>query len=354
MIEDRAPLREWGWDQGWSEAWASWSPGPGLEPGRVTQEHRDRWQLRLAGGPRTGVLKPGTPRAAVGDWVVAGEGGPDGAAWIEGVLPRRTAFSRSTAGGATLEQVVAANVDTVWIVHGLDTEPNLRRLERYLTAAWESGARPVVVLTKADLAPDPEAARSRVEGDVFGVPVRIASTVGEPGVVELLDDLEPAATVAALGPSGVGKSSLLNALLGREAVATGPVREGDRRGRHTTTRRELVPLPGGALLLDTPGLRELRLWEVDEGLRQTFTDIEALAEACRFRDCSHEAEPGCAVKAAAEDGRLDPGRLQSYRKLRAEAEWQARKADPLAQREEVSRVRSIMKSMKAHPKYRER
>jgi ribosome biogenesis GTPase len=354
MSEHREGLVEWGWDEGWSEAWASLAAPPELEPARVVQEHRDRWEVRLAGDSRTGVTRPGASRAATGDWVAVREGGPDGAVLIEHILPRRTAFSRSAAGGETVEQVVAANVDAVWIVHGLDAPPNLRRLERYLTLAWESGARPVIVLNKADLDANAEDARATVEADVFGVTVRLASAIGEPGPGELEADLEPGHTIAMLGPSGAGKSSLLNALVGRDVAATGAVRESDRRGRHTTTRRELARLPGGALLLDTPGMRELRLWDVDEGLRETFVDIEELADSCRFRDCGHEAEPGCAVKQAVEDGRLDPGRFESYRKLRAEAEWQARRADPLARKEEVARVRSIMKSLKVHPKYRER
>jgi ribosome biogenesis GTPase len=243
-------------------------------------------------------------------------------------------------------------VDIVWIVHGLDAPLNARRAERYLSVAWESGARPTIVLTKADLHDDPEEARRAAEEVALAVPVRVVSASGDGDASELDADLQPGTTIALLGPSGVGKTTLVNHLLGHDALATGDVRAGDRKGRHTTTRRQLVRLPTGALLLDTPGMRELQLLDVDSGIDHTFADIHELSAGCRYRDCAHDAEPGCAVKGAVEDGRLAAERLASFHKLRAEAQWQTRKEDPLARREEEARIKSIMKSVKYHPKYR--
>lgn len=218
--------------------------------------------------------------------------------------------------------------------------------------AHRSPAQPVIVLTKADLHDDAVGARHEAEEVALAVPIRVVSVIDDDDVGELEPDLEPGSTIALLGPSGVGKSALVNRLLGRNVLATGEVREGDRKGRQTTTSRHLVRLPGGALLLDTPGMRELQLLDVDRGLDHTFSDIHELSTGCRYRDCAHGAEPGCVVKAAVETGRLDPDRLASFHKLRAEAAWQMRKEDPLARRQEEARVKSVMKSLKAHPKYR--
>jgi ribosome biogenesis GTPase len=232
----------------------------------------------------------------------------------------------ATDHGQTVEQVVAANVDVVFLTAGLDGDFDARRLERYLTLGWESGASPVVVLTKADLCDDVEAALLEAESVAIGVPVHPVSNVTGEGVDALGRYFEDGRTVAALGSSGVGKSSLLNRLAGEELMATGDLRA-DGRGRHTTTNRQLLLLPAGGLYLDTPGMRELRLWESDEGLATTFDDIAAAAALCRFADCSHEREPDCGVRAALADGTLDAGRYASWRKLQNELRWLAVKQD---------------------------
>ena len=269
---------------------------------------------------------------------------------IRGVLPRRSKFSRRAAGPRTEEQVVAANVDRVWLVHGLDVELNPRRLERYLAVAWESGAQPEIVLSKADIALDLDEARRVAAELAFGVPIWIVNIMNPSGCQELADSLVAGTTVALLGPSGVGKSSLVNRLAGKEILEVGEVRRGDKKGRHTTTRRELVRLEGGALLLDTPGMRELQLWELEAGFAGAFPEIAGLANGCRFRDCRHQSEPGCAVLAAVDSGSVSRARLDSYRKLLAEAEYQKRKSDPQAKSEAKAELRSIMKSFRHRPK----
>src|SRR5262249_14246497 len=255
---------------------------------------------------------------AVGDWVAADLRG-DGTATIHVVLPRRTKFSRKEASGVsdrTRGQVVAANVATVFIVQALGHDLNARRLERYLTMAWESGARPVVVLTKADLYPDQEL--TEVELVTFGVDLHVTSAVTGEGVAALTQYLGRGRTVALLGSSGVGQSPLVNPMAGQELLATAAVRESDERGRHTTSHRELVPLPEGGLLLDTPGMRELQLWESTDGLEQTFGEIADLIAVCRFSDCEHRTEPGCAVREALADGTLPHERWDAYVKLQRE------------------------------------
>jgi ribosome biogenesis GTPase len=265
---------------------------------------------------------------AVGDWVAVAD--PDGAerALVQAVLPRRTKFSRMAANdhGGTVEQVVAANVDVVFLTAGLDGDFNARRLERYLTLGWESGASPVVVLTKSDLCDDLGGTVLEAESVAVGVPVHAVSNLTGDGIDALAVYLTEGRTVAALGSSGVGKSSLVNQLVGEELMATGDLRA-DGRGRHTTTHRQLVLLPGGALYLDTPGMRELRLWESEEGLASTFDDVTEAAARCRFADCSHEREPDCGVRTALADGSLDRERYDSWRKLQNELRWLAVKQD---------------------------
>lgn len=354
-------LVPWGWDEGWVGAWMSFreeNPGDGFRPARVTGQERAAWWIEHAegGGPARVLPSARLPFIpVVGDWVVAAPGPEIVDPWsIATVLPRRSRISRGAAGTGATEQVLAANVDRIWIVHGLDRPFNPRALERYLAVAWESGAVPEVILTKADVAEDLPGAVAGVAAVAVGVACWVVAAGDASSLARLGATLRAGSTVVLLGPSGVGKSTLVNALAGAEVAATGAVREVDHKGRHTTTRRHLFHLDGGALLLDTPGIRELRIWALDEGLERAFPEIDALAVSCRFGDCRHESEPGCAVLEALETGSLDPDRLASYRKLLAEAAYQARKVDPIARAEEEARWKTIMKSMRHHPKYKER
>ena len=269
--------------------------------------------------PRPGELP------AAGDWVAVAARHDEGAGTIHAVLPRRSAIVRKAAGNPTEAQVVGANVDTVFLVTSLNDDLNLRRLERYLATAWESGAQPAILLTKADLCDDPAAAVLDVQAIAYGVPVHAVSTVTGEGIDELGAYLGEGKTIALIGSSGVGKSTLVNRLAGREVLATQEIRESDGRGRHTTSHRELVPLPGGGLVLDTPGMRELQLWESSDGMQEAFDDVEELVDACRFADCGHGVEPDCAVQAALADGSLAPERYESWVKLQRELEHLERK-----------------------------
>jgi ribosome biogenesis GTPase len=249
---------------------------------------------------------------------------------------------------------LAANVDRLWIVQALDRSPNLRSLERYLAVAWESGAAPEILLSKSDLAEDLEAFVQAVTAIAFGIPVWVVSVGDDAAVGALQDSLSRGQTVALLGPSGAGKSTLINHLADSEVARTGDVRAGDRKGRHTTTDRELFPIHNGALLLDTPGMRELRVLDLQEGLGHTFPAIEQLGHDCRFRDCSHVSEPGCAVLLAEQEGRLDAARLASYRKLEAEAAYERRRIDPQARAEHVAERKTALRTLKYHPKHQNR
>jgi ribosome biogenesis GTPase len=315
-------LADLGWDSAYETEFEPYGT-EGLDPARIATRHRTAYEVLTEhgglGAQTSGRLHDSGRMPAVGDWVAVAPLPGEGRVVIHAVLPRRSSFSRKEAWVRTEEQVVAANVDTVFIVSALRGDFNVRRLERYLAAGWDSGAQPVVVVNKTDIcAPEDVAAAVRdVEAVAFGVPVHAVSAVTAGGLEELRAYLATGRTVALLGSSGVGKSTLANRLLGRDLLATGNLRE-DGRGRHTTTRRELVPVPGGGLLLDTPGMRELQLWDDAGGLQAAFGEIAELAAACHFADCSHESEPGCAVRAALADGRLDRERLASYRKLERE------------------------------------
>jgi len=321
-VPDLASL---GWDDAWSAAFEPYRE-EGLVPGRVAAPHRrgydvltedDELRAHLAGNLRRRAAPSELP--VVGDWVALD---PKGA--IVEVLPRRTKFSRRApfdrGARAAREQVVAANVDVVFVVAALGAEADERLLGRYLTLAHESGARPVVLLTKADLEDDPGGATERVARLVSSVPVHAVSARTGHGLEAVRAELPHGVTGALLGPSGVGKSTLVNALVGDEdLLATAEVRD-DGAGRHTTTRRQLVLLPGGGLVVDNPGMRELHLWLAGEGLTEAFADVAELAADCRFADCRHESEPGCAVRAAVDEGRLASERLEAFRALRRELE----------------------------------
>jgi ribosome biogenesis GTPase len=280
-----------------------------------------------------------------GDWVAL-RPSAGGRSVLHAILPRRSRFSRKVAGAVTEEQVLAANVDTALLVLGLDGDYNPRRLERYLITAWDSGASPVVLLNKSDLCDDLDARVREIEAIAAGVPVHPISSLRREGLEALASYVAPGRTLVVLGSSGVGKSTFINALLGADALRTQAVRAHDDRGKHTTTHRELIVLPGGGLIVDTPGLRELQLWsgEVDSA----FEDIAALAAACLYRDCAHEREPRCAVQAAVAEGRLPQGRLASYHKLRAELRYQERRQDQGAQIAEKRKWKAIHKAARHH------
>jgi len=344
-------------DMGWSAHWQKdflVFAEQGLCPGRVAREHREAYEIWCEAGALraeiSGRFRHEHPvRAewpAVGDWVAIAPRTEEGAATIHAVLPRRSVFSRKAAGSKTEEQVVAANVDVVFLVSGLDGDFNVRRVERYLTLAWESGARPVIVLNKADVCPDLAGCRAAIEAVAFGVPVVVVSAATGTGLEELRATLRVGMTGAFLGSSGVGKSSLVNALLEAPCQSTRPVRVDDSRGRHTTTTRDLFLLPDGGMVIDTPGMRELQLWADEDGLAHTFADVEAFAGACRFADCTHEGEPGCAVQAALESGELSEERYRSYRKLERELRYLALRKDQSARVIEKNRWRGIAREIR--------
>jgi ribosome biogenesis GTPase len=357
-----ARLAALGWDAGWQTAFATLDDG--LVPARVVGAHRGAWEVAIDSrsepleGRATGRLRHEAGPAelpVVGDWVAVDARPEEGAASIHVVLPRRTQLRRKAPAdyGAPV-QVLAANVDIVVVATSLNRDLNARRVERFLTAAWESGARPVLVLTKVDLARDPvevAVAESQLEEVAAGVPVVATSAVSGAGLDAVRAFLGAGRTVALVGSSGVGKSTLANALLGEERLLVRQIREDDARGRHTTVGRQLVALPDGAgLLLDTPGLRELGLWDDGTGLDLAFTDVAAAAESCRFSDCRHESEPGCSVRAAVADGTLDKDRFEGWRKLEREERHRAIEMDALARRAEQRRWAAIGKAGAARSK----
>lgn len=312
---------------------------PGSVPARVVSESRSSYQVYSRYGELTAKISgkmryqtgTGNQYPTVGDWVVIRPQVNERKGVIHAILPRKSKFSRKVAGERTEEQVVAANVDSVFVVSGLDggRNFNLRRIERYLTLAWNSGASPVIVLNKVDLCPDVNVYIENVKAIAKGISIHPVSAKEWIGLDALKRYLTKGETAAFLGSSGVGKSALINALLGIERQEIGEVREDDRTGRHTTTRRELILLPGGGSVIDTPGMREIQMWADEDDLQVAFYDIETLAKRCRFNDCGHNMETGCAVRAAIERGVLDPARLESYRKLQNELSY-------LASREEHS------------------
>ena len=320
-----AGLRPFGWDGHFDKEAEKFRAG-GFQFGRVSAENREQYMVLTAGGERAAevsgrfLFEAEAPAdfPKVGDWVAITDYPAEEKAVIHVVLPRRTRLSRNAAGKRTEEQVLAANIDVVFLVQGLDSDFNLRRLERQMVMLRESGAAPVVVLNKADLCPDPALLTAQVLAIAPGTDVLAVSALTQTGLDGLRRCLRPRQTYVFLGSSGVGKSTLINRLIGRDILATAPVREDDSKGRQTTSRRELLVLPGGALLIDTPGVREFQLWESDQAVDEVFSDIAALAAGCRYADCAHVKETGCAVRAAAVSGALPAERYESYLKLRKE------------------------------------
>ncbi|WP_207943627.1 ribosome small subunit-dependent GTPase A [Actinomadura sp. KC345] len=338
-------LADYGWDAALENEFTS-HRAAGLIPARVAAVDRGLCDVVTEDGPmRAGtgpVASSDDPLAApcTGDWAALRADGPDGRPTVAALLPRRTAIVRSSASRDSRGQVLAANVDTVAVTVSLAARPDLGRVERLLALAFESGARPVIVLTKADEASGAVAdAEAEAASASPGVDVVSCSAALGDGVDVVRAVL--AGTVVLVGPSGAGKSTLGNALLGTQALATGTVREQDGKGRHTTVRRELLPLPGGGVLIDTPGLRGVGLYDASEGLHEVFADIEDLAAGCRFGDCAHRTEPGCAVLAAIEDGTLPSRRLASYRKLQRENDWIAARGDARLRAERNDRWKSL-------------
>jgi ribosome biogenesis GTPase len=312
-------LQDLGWDAFFADAFGPHA-ADNLIPARVSARHHGPCELLTEQGPLGGIPAGKLSEEelpAVGDWVAVRPVDGERKAVIEAVLPRRTSFTRKEAFQRTVEQVVAANIDTVFVVTAFGLDLNPRRLERYLTSAWDSGSTPVVVVNKSDTADDSNAELLEVEPVTMGVSVHAVSAVTGEGLETLEQYLQPGQTVALLGSSGVGKSTLVNRFAGREVLETAETSAGGR-GRHTTSHRELVPLPSGGVLLDTPGMRELQLWADEEVLDTTFSEISELAAECRFSDCAHDGEPGCAIRQALNDGTLSRERWDSYSKLQRE------------------------------------
>jgi ribosome biogenesis GTPase len=344
-------------DLGWSVAFAA-DHAPhaavGRLPARILAEDRGSYVVWTAAGERRAAItgrfrhEAGGDLSiypAVGDWVAI-DGGPDDAA-IHAVLPRRTALVRQASGKRTAAQVVGANVDIVFVVVSLNLDLNFRRLERYLAVAWESGAEPVVVLSKADLVDDPAPLLAAVERVAIGASILPESAIDGRGIEEIRARIGLGRTAAFVGSSGVGKSTLLNRLAGEDRATVKEIRADDSRGRHTTTRRQLHILPDGGLVLDTPGMRELALWDQD-GVEQSFPEIDDLVTSCRFGNCRHNGEPGCAIAVAIATGSLEVGRLEAWRKLEREALHQVRRVDALARAEERRKWKAISKSVGRH------
>lgn len=326
------------------------------EPGRVSSVHKNSFEVYTKNGEErarlSGNIRDGGERPAVGDWVAVSRD-PTGLLTINAILPRTSKFSRKDAG-TMREQVLVANIDAAFIVTSLNKDFNLRRLERYLAIAKESGAEPVVILSKADLCDDIDRRMSELREIAPEVAAFVISSLEKKGLERLSPYLAEGKTVALLGSSGVGKSTLINALEGRDIQKTGEIREDDSKGRHVTTERDLILLEKGGVVIDNPGMRELSLYDAGEGLQEVFADIDELARHCKFSDCRHDTEPGCAIKKALKDGTLSEVRLESYRKLQKELLAVERKRNPELMAEERKKWKDISKMAKEIRKRKEK
>ena len=346
-------LRDLGWAPFFEDAFLPFSKD-GLTAARVAVQHRGGYEIWTTAAVLvadvSGRFRHQTGRArdypAVGDWVAVELVAGESRAIIHAVLPRRTQFSRKVTGLATEQQVLAANIDEVFIIESLASPPNLRRIERFVTLAWECGATPTVVLTKADLGSDVRATVKSVSTLTKGAKVIAISCINELGISTIRKRLRKGHTIALLGPSGAGKSTLINHLLGEENQPVLPVRETDQKGRHTTTCREMIFLSSGGVLIDTPGLRELQMWEGGEGLEAAFADIETLARRCRFTNCQHANEPNCAVRQAVLDGTLEATRLAGFQKLRREVTQFSQRQDERGRADETRRSKGTTRSLR--------
>lgn len=347
-------LRKLGWNETLESEFITYKED-GYIAARVSSEFKHMYRLISEHGDLTGEIS-GKLRhlaveredyPAVGDWVVIKPRLEDRMATIHAILPRNSKISRKVAGNNTDEQIIATNLNTILLVTALNNDFNLRRLERYLTVAWESGANPIIVLSKSDLCDDLDSKIMEVEAISFGVPVIAISSVAKTGFDKLKTYLKVGETIALIGSSGVGKSTLINELYGSNIQEIKETRTGDDRGKHTTTNRELILLPEGGVIIDTPGMRELQLWETDLSMSDTFKEIEELANQCYFRDCKHEGEPNCAVKEAIDNGSLDISRYRNFKKMQKELAYLERRERQKAKLQDKSEKKRLMKNGKA-------